>query len=307
MKFLLSAIAFILLLSAPSSSHATCVINCGKDQQTTKLLFKYNDRFDEHHLNLSSSVLGKDLGFGHRWETKTRRGLKEWNIQVVQAEAGVARLGTRMLRFETREGFCTKSHGNSGWDDCKNGRSRAEIKSLWKNEVKPNKPFWHSYSFRIPSTIEQKIGVKTSIWQIHSGSASPSWMIRFTKDSGLKIENHTVFPPDETVLIPRAHLFDQWHDVVINANLSKDTNGSFKLWVNGEIKFQFNGQTKQLAAKRDSIDLGVYNTGSRYSDINMNGKNLGNITVFFDELRVGDNCKDLQLADLGYACSALYW
>ena len=40
--------------------------------------------------------------------------------------------------------------------------------------------------------------------QIHSGKlAGPSWMIRFTKNSGLKIENHTAFPPDEKVIIDR--------------------------------------------------------------------------------------------------------
>ena len=130
-------------------------------------------------------------------------------------------------------------------------------------------------------------------------------MIRFTKNSGLKIENHTVFPPDEKVIMERKNLFDKWHDVIIKANLSKQMKGSFSLWVNGNEKLKFNGITRQLAAKQDPLHFGIYNTGSKYGDKNMNGKNLGNIVILFDEIRVGDSCKDLKLEDFKYECSAL--
>ena len=38
---------------------------------------------------------------------------------------------------------------------------------------------------------------------------------------------------------------------------------------------------------------------------NNDGKDLGNIVVLFDEIRVGDSCKDLKLEDFKYDCSAL--
>ena len=159
---------------------------------------------------------------------------------------------------------------------------------------------------KIPSSIEQKKGVKTSIWQIHSGKlAGPSWMIKFTKNSGLVIQNQTAFPPDQKVIIKRDNLFDKWHDVVIKANLSKKINGSFKIWVNGKKQFDYKGISRQSTAIRDPIDLGIYNTGSMFGTQNNDGKDLGNIVVLFDEIRVGDSCKDLKLKDFKYECSAL--
>ena len=38
---------------------------------------------------------------------------------------------------------------------------------------------------------------------------------------------------------------------------------------------------------------------------NNDGKDLGNIVVLFDEIRVGDSCKDLKLEVFKYNCSAL--
>ena len=163
MKFLLSTLYIIFFISVSCSSYAKCNFNCSEEKKTTSLIFEHNSKFNEKHLNFSSTILGKDLGFGHRWETKSRRRLKEWNISIVKDSPEKARLGTSYLRFETREGHCTATHGKSGWDDCKKGRNRAEIQSKWKNEVKPNRDFWHFFSLKIPSSIEQKKGVKTTV------------------------------------------------------------------------------------------------------------------------------------------------
>ena len=130
-------------------------------------------------------------------------------------------------------------------------------------------------------------------------------MIRFTKNSGLKIENHTAFPTDEKVIIDRKNLFDKCYDIIIEANLSKEIIGSFNLWVNGNKKFEFIGISRQLSAKQDPLHFGIYNSDSKYGDKNMNFKNLGNIIILFDEIRVGDTCKDLKLEDFKYKCSAL--
>ncbi len=304
MKFISYLLHIILYAVLSYTCHAKCTFNCLKEKKTTTLIFEYNEKFSEQHLNLSRKVLGKDLGFGHKWETKSRRRLKDWNIRIINSEEGLARLGKKFLKFETREGYCSASHGKSKWDDCKKGRNRAEIKSKWNYEIKPNKEFWHFYSFQIPSSIEQKKGVKTSLWQIHSGKqAGPSWMIRFTKNSGLKIENHTSFPPDEKVIIKRKNLFDRWYDIIIKVNLSNKITGYFSLWVNGEKKFKYKGISRQSTAVRDPINFGIYNTGSRYSNKNMNGKGLGNIVILFDEIRVGTTCKDLKLKDFKYDCT----
>ena len=305
MKLLLNLLHIIIFISVSYSSYAKCAFNCSKEKKTTSLIFEHNSKLNEKHLNLSSKTLGNDLGFGHKWETNLRRYLKDWNIRIIKDPGQESRFGKSYLRFETREGHCTATHNKSGWNDCKKGRNRAELKSLWKNEPKIDKIFWHFYSFKIPSSIEQKKGVKTSIWQIHSGKSSPSWMIKFTKNSGLSIQNQIPFPPEQKVIIERDNLFDKWHDVIIKANLSKSMNGSFNIWVNGKKQFNYKGITRQLVAKRDPLHFGIYNTGSMFGTQNNDGKDLGNIVVLFDEIRVGDSCKDLKLEDFKYDCSAL--
>ncbi len=305
MHFFLNLLYSILFALISCTSHAKCAFNCSKEKKTTSFIFEHNLKFNEKHLNLSNKILGDDLGFGHKWETKVRRNLKDWNIRIIKDSGQDSRFGKSYFRFETKEGYCTSSHGKSSWNDCEKGRNRAKLKSLWKNEPETDKTFWHFYSFKIPSSIKQKKGVKTSIWQIHSGKSALSWMIRFTKNSGLKIENHTAFPPDEKVIIESKILFDKCHDVIIKANLSKEMRVSFNLWVNGNKKLEFKGITRQLAARQDPLHFGIYNKGSKYSDKNMNGKNLGNIIILFDEIKVGDTFKDLKLEDFKYECSAL--
>ena len=100
-------------------------------------------------------------------------------------------------------------------------------------------------------------------------------MIKFTKNSGLVIQNQTAFPPDQKVIIKRDNLFDKWQDVIIKANLSKKINGSFKIWVNGKKQFDYKGISRQSTAVRDPIDLGIYNTGSMFGKQNNDGKDLG--------------------------------
>ena len=85
----------------------------------------------------------------------------------------------------------------------------------------------------------------------------------------------------------------------------KKINGSFEIWVNGKKQFDYKGISRQSTAVRDPIDLGIYNTGSMFGTQNNDGKDLGNIVVLFDEIRVGDCCKDLKLEDFKYDCSAL--
>ena len=42
-----------------------------------------------------------------------------------------------------------------------------------------------------------------------------------------------------------------------------------------------------------------------YGGQNNDGKDLGNIVVLFDEIRVGDSCKDLKLKEFKYDCSKI--
>ena len=48
------------------------------------------------------------------------------------------------------------------------------------------------------------------------------------------------------MIIDRKDLFDNWNDVIIKANLSKEMKGSFNLWVNGNKKFEFNTKHEDI-------------------------------------------------------------
>ena len=61
MKFLLSIFYIIFFISVSYSSYAKCNFNCSKEKRTTSLIFEHNSKFNEKHLNFSSTILGKDL------------------------------------------------------------------------------------------------------------------------------------------------------------------------------------------------------------------------------------------------------
>mgnify|MGYP005699193373 CR=1 FL=1 len=82
-------------------------------------------------------------------------------------------------------------------------------------------------------------------------------------------------------------------------------NPAWKALWNGKKLFDYKGISRQSTAVRDQIDLGIYNTGSMFGIQNNDGKDLGNIVVLFDEIRVSDSCTDLKLEDFKYKCSAL--
>ncbi len=105
MKFKLNYLYLILFVIISFNSYGKCNFNCIKEYKATSLIFEYNSKFNAKHLNLSNKKLGKNLGFGHKWETNVRRNLKDWNISIIKNSPEKARLGTSYLRFETREGY----------------------------------------------------------------------------------------------------------------------------------------------------------------------------------------------------------
>ena len=65
-------------------------------------------------------ILGKDLGFGKKFNPSLQNNYQDWGVQKVSRVDGFpVRLGEYSIRFETREGVC----GWAGkiWNDCKNG------------------------------------------------------------------------------------------------------------------------------------------------------------------------------------------
>ena len=106
----------------------------------------------------------------------------------------------------------------------------------------------------------------------------------------------------------------KWLDFIVNVKWDQKTieeggKGFFKLWINGEQKINYSGQTMHKARQYGSkykvtFQYGLYNErapGSGYTDADISNP----IVVYYDELWRVKSCKKLKLERLGYSCDAL--
>jgi len=106
----------------------------------------------------------------------------------------------------------------------------------------------------------------------------------------------------------------KWLDFIVNVKWDQRTieeggKGFFKLWINGEQKVNYSGQTMHKARQygnkyKVTFQYGLYNErtpGSGYTD-----KDISNpIVVYYDEMWRVKSCKKLKLERFGYSCDAL--
>ena len=106
----------------------------------------------------------------------------------------------------------------------------------------------------------------------------------------------------------------KWLDFIVNVKWDQRTieeggKGFFKLWINGEQKVNYSGQTMHKARQygnkyKVTFQYGLYNErtpGYGYTD-----KDISNpIVVYYDEMWRVKSCKKLKLERFGYSCDAL--
>lgn len=77
-----------------------------------------------------------------------------------------------------------------------------------------------------------------------------------------------------------------WHDVVIQAKWAYDTSGSIKIWLNGELRFNYHGvtinalNTNHVRAGVDKMDWKM-----KWSNISATAERI----MYIDEFRLGDS------------------
>ena len=106
----------------------------------------------------------------------------------------------------------------------------------------------------------------------------------------------------------------KWLDFIVNVKWDQRTieeggKGYFKLWINGEQKVNYSGQTMHKARQygnkyKVTFQYGLYNDrepGYGYTD-----KDISNpIVVYYDEVWRVKSCKKLKLERFGYSCATL--
>ncbi|HCD49716.1 MAG TPA: hypothetical protein DEQ75_04995 [Alphaproteobacteria bacterium] len=287
-----------------SAYAGTCIQDCDdgpeENSATEKIkpfkLSYANSAFDKKF------SLGKDIGFGLRFSHSLQKNFQKWGVVVSE---DIVRLGEKAIKFETRESFCGFDKNNK-WNDCKNGRNRHEFSSRYKDgkSVFPlNRDFWHALSIYIPGEPKFAIPVETGVFQFH-GKPNVAWKFHYSDIRGFYLTNY-IDPWQGKTFIKPDDFIDKWNDIVIQINHSIKPDGYLKVWINGELKFDYKGITTMHKGK-PYFKFGIYNTAKPVGNPEFNdGANFNNIWVYFDEIRFAKSCQKLKLEDLGYDCEKL--
>ena len=76
---------------------------------------------------------------------------------------------------------------------------------------------------------------------------------------------------------------------MINAKWSKKKDGFFKIWVNGELKYEYNGAT--TGGKESYFKFGIYHTKVSVWQMYHPNEPYPTQVIYYDEVRVGKNKK----------------
>jgi hypothetical protein len=189
------------------------------------------------------------------------------------------------LSFELRAGDCFDDMGY-GWSDCENDRERTELKQVGNNRY--GSTAWYGWHIFIPNTYENINPVKVALGQFHQRSAKPVFMFQ-NSYGGLHIDwqvrGNT---KNKKPIISEEKLRGRWHQIEVHARWRKDEKGFFRVFVNGEKKFDHTGRT----AKRSTyFKYGIYRSFiSRYFE----DGDIPTQVVYFAGVKKGATREDIQ-------------
>jgi hypothetical protein len=259
--------------------------------------------------------LPKDIASGSNWQRSVGETMKKHQIQVVNAEDGhPVKSGTQSIRFEIREGDCSY---NGAWSDCKGDRYRSEL-SQSRDGFKHKFFAWSIY---IPEDFQSVDPVLLAMGQIHQNmtngykadnskptSYAQSLTFHFNNGGYWVARYLRAYPPENDpysgYFHKKAHLLDvkdmlgKWTDIVLEFRGSANKDGIVKVWVNGELKYDYKGQTSD--GGRNYFKFGMYQSWvSRINntppmpwiDGTTKDKSAPYPTqvVYYDDIRVGNS------------------
>lgn len=197
-----------------------------------------------------------------------------YGYQVVDDPTGSA--PTSMVeRFEVQPGDCSAAYG---WSDCKNDRERSELSERHKSWTRGTTK-WYGWSFYVPEDFINIFPTKTVLGQFHQEGSHPVWLFQHA-NYGFFLDKQ-VFGRTRGFykLIEENDLRGKWHRIEVHAKWTKKDDGFFKVWVNGEQKFDYSGQT--MTATATYFKYGIYRAFlSRYKRLTGSDEVPGQIVYY---------------------------
>ena len=223
--------------------------------------------------------LPKDVGSGSKfYKSLTGKYYKKHGFQIVNKEDGhPVRAGSQSIRFEVRHGDCGKD-SDGGWSDCKNDRERHEL-SGGDSQMSTGE-YWFSWSIYFPKDHKNLYPLSNAFGQFHQKEGNPIFMFKELGDGYSIVRTITDKDSDyhQQNLLTNEEVLGNLFDIIINAKWTKKDSGFFKIWVNGEQKYDYKGPTKSKTYVYQKF--GVYRTGiTRY----INYVNIDSIKKCFNE------------------------
>ena len=190
---------------------------------------------------------------------------------IINDITGVAP-STEIERFEVRPGDCSST---SGWSDCATDRERSELTEGSRNYE--NSEWWYGWSFFIPDEYPIIYPAKTAIGQFHQDDGPPAFMFQ-NGSGGYWIDRNFGNTTDYIQLLTQEEMLGKWNKIEVHA-LWKKENGFFRIFVNGELKYDFKGRT--ISGSSVYFKYGIYRSYlSRYAASNGNSQAPTQVVLF---------------------------
>jgi hypothetical protein len=216
------------------------------------------------------TTLPKDIASGTKWGRSVGDTHKKHQIQIVNAEDGhPVKSGTQSIRFEIREGDCS---WDKSWNDCENDRHRSELTSV----KKAFKHKFFAWSIYLPEDFRSVDPVQLQATQIHQVMPNHApggmyahnlgfeinnggyWAVRYLKAYYQERDSYSGYYKKNAHLLDIKDMLGKWTDVVLEFKSTKTKKGIIRVWINGELKYEYFGQTSD--GGKNYFKFGLYQT-----------------------------------------------
>ena len=223
--------------------------------------------------------LPKDVGSGNVYTKSLKKGFKKYGYKIVNKKDGhPVRAGEKSIRFEVRNGDCGEDPGK--WSDCKNDRQRHELSGdRFRGKA------WYAYSIYLPNDFKTVYPVKSAMAQFHQKGSWPTLMFQFT-DMGYYADRQLGYQTQEMKkLLDVKDMIGKWNDILIHINSTSKDSGFYKIWVNRNLKYEYNGTI--TGGKENYFKFGIYQTKVSVWPMYHPDTPYPTQVVYYDEIRAG--------------------
>ena len=202
---------------------------------------------------------------------------KSWSFREVTDTNEAVRKGWKAQRFEVRPGDCF------GYDCTRSITFERNEFSQVADENVEGDEYWYAWSFYVPANIPQADWVFMGQFQQRSSYES-IWM--FMKRAGqpfcakfdwVRTKMWDCVNYNGTyALINDSEFAGRWHDVLVHAKWTTQSDGFTEIYIDGELRVDYKGYTRTSGNSDVYFKYGIYRHASPQTSV-----------VYYDEIRRG--------------------